>query len=115
MGARSACISSGELIVDPMCGAGIILLEAAQCWSFATYLGFDVDQTQLNRLAANRDLLSGRSRRGMHVVRGDATHLPLPDGCVDAIVCDLPFGKLFGSEAQPEPGTKRMALSSCRG
>ncbi|CAK0803607.1 unnamed protein product [Prorocentrum cordatum] len=93
--ARSANIAPGELVVDPMCGSGIILLEAAQCWRGAAYLGFDLDEAQLRRFAGNlRQLSRGHA---ISACRADVVRLPLPDGSVDAIVCDLPFGRQHGT------------------
>uniref|UniRef100_A0A7S0A0H3 THUMP domain-containing protein n=1 Tax=Pyrodinium bahamense TaxID=73915 RepID=A0A7S0A0H3_9DINO len=100
--ARSAEIAPGEVVLDPMCGAGIILLEAAQCWREACYLGFDADPLQLQRSAANLGLLSGRTGHAVSLARAGVTCLPLAAGAIDAIVCDLPFGKLYGSEKENE-------------
>eukprot|EP00928_Gymnodinium_smaydae_P037422 TRINITY_DN25981_c0_g2_i1.p1 TRINITY_DN25981_c0_g2~~TRINITY_DN25981_c0_g2_i1.p1 ORF type:complete len:443 (-),score=56.10 TRINITY_DN25981_c0_g2_i1:570-1898(-) len=100
--ARSVDIQPGEVVLDPMCGAGIVLLEAAQRWRDAVYLGFDMDTGQLSRLASNLENLSSRARRVISLARADATRLPLASDSVDAIVCDLPFGKLHGSEAENE-------------
>lgn len=100
--AKSAGITPGEVVVDPMCGSGIILLEAAQCWGNAFYLGFDCDASQLARSDCNLQLLSGRIRTAVALACGDATRLPLPDASCDAVLCDLPFGKLYGSEEDNE-------------
>lgn len=100
--ARTLDVAPGEVVVDPMCGAGIILLEAVQCWQEALYFGFDESAQQLQRAAENLQLLSGACRQHVALARADATCLPLAAGSVDAIVCDLPFGKLFGSEATNE-------------
>jgi len=99
---RSASIAPGEVVIDPMCGSGIILLEAAQCWNEASFLGFDDNVEQVRRTAANADLLVGASRTALNVALGDARHLPLADCSCDVILCDLPFGKLYGSEAANE-------------
>lgn len=98
--AKSAEIAPGETVIDPMCGSGIILLEAAQCWSSGRFIGFDKDASQLSRSTANVQLLSARIRLRLGFVRADATRLPLPDACCDAVICDLPFGKQYGSEAE---------------
>jgi len=100
--AKSASIERGELVLDPMCGSGIILLEAAQCWPGARYLGFDSDAWQLQRSAQNLALLSGRTRSCVGLARGDGSRLPLPDACADVVLCDLPFGKQFGSLEENE-------------
>eukprot|EP00931_Biecheleriopsis_adriatica_P077298 TRINITY_DN50886_c0_g1_i1.p1 TRINITY_DN50886_c0_g1~~TRINITY_DN50886_c0_g1_i1.p1 ORF type:complete len:448 (-),score=106.17 TRINITY_DN50886_c0_g1_i1:41-1273(-) len=96
--ARSVEPAPGELVVDPMCGSGIVLLEAAQCWTGAYYLGFDRDRAQLDRSAGNLRNLSRDVAQCLCFGLGDASQLPLSDGSVDAIVCDLPFGKQYGSE-----------------
>lgn len=100
--ARSLDIKPGEVILDPMCGASIILLEAAQCWREALYLGFDSDASQIQRSASNLELLASHISRNVSLCQGDARRLPLSSASVDAIVCDLPFGKLFGSEEENE-------------
>lgn len=99
--ARSADIAPGDVVVDPMCGSGIILLEAARCWS-ACYMGFDHSPTQLARSLGNLQLLSGSSHAAVSFAQGRVERLPLGDGCCDVLLCDLPFGKQFGSEADNE-------------
>lgn len=94
-------VEPGDVVVDPMCGSGIILLEAVQCWR-ATYLGFDNDISQLERSQANLELMSARLRCTVSLGLASATRLPLSSASVDKIVCDLPFGKMFGSEAENE-------------
>eukprot|EP00929_Paragymnodinium_shiwhaense_P115929 TRINITY_DN8509_c0_g1_i4.p1 TRINITY_DN8509_c0_g1~~TRINITY_DN8509_c0_g1_i4.p1 ORF type:complete len:423 (-),score=39.13 TRINITY_DN8509_c0_g1_i4:112-1380(-) len=101
--ARSLEIKPGEVVMDPMCGSGIVLLEAAQCWRHAFYLGFDVEPSQLERSVANTKLLAGHIGRTISIQRGDASRLPLSSGSVDAVVCDLPFGKQFGSPFKRAP------------
>ncbi|CAE8687150.1 unnamed protein product [Polarella glacialis] len=96
--ARSVEPMSGELVVDPMCGSGIVLFEAAQCWQGAYYLGFDNDSSQLERSIQNLQMVGPEVAQSLSLARGDARRLPLLDASVDAIVCDLPFGKQFGSE-----------------
>eukprot|EP00927_Polykrikos_kofoidii_P066525 TRINITY_DN62104_c0_g1_i1.p1 TRINITY_DN62104_c0_g1~~TRINITY_DN62104_c0_g1_i1.p1 ORF type:complete len:439 (-),score=83.32 TRINITY_DN62104_c0_g1_i1:71-1387(-) len=100
--ARSVDVEPGQVVLDPMCGCGIILLEAAQCWRGAQYVGIDNDPLQLERSVANSDVLCARLRQSVSFLLGDATCLPLATASVDAVVCDLPFGKLHGSEADNE-------------
>ncbi|CAJ1406597.1 unnamed protein product [Effrenium voratum] len=96
--ARTIEPALGELVVDPMCGSGIVLLEAAQCWRGAFYLGFEEDPRQLERCRQNRSLVSPDAAASVGFARGDARRLPLPNSSVAAVVCDLPFGKQYGSE-----------------
>ncbi|CAL1134105.1 unnamed protein product [Cladocopium goreaui] len=88
----------GEVVIDPMCGSGIVLFEAAQCWQGAYYLGFDQDRQQLERSTSNLKLLAADVAQSLSFARGDARALPLETSSVDAILCDLPFGKQYGSE-----------------
>jgi len=100
--AKSAEVKPGEVVLDPMCGSGIILLEAAQSWREACYLGFDVDASQLERSATNMRLLSHSIRAKISLAQADVTRIPLPSQSVDAVICDLPFGKQWGSEEENE-------------
>uniref|UniRef100_A0A3Q3MY95 THUMP domain containing 2 n=1 Tax=Mastacembelus armatus TaxID=205130 RepID=A0A3Q3MY95_9TELE len=70
-----AQIQPGFCVVDPMCGVGTILIEAAQEHKVRTeiYTVF-LCVCQLQKL------------------------LPLPSASVDAVVCDLPFGRKFGTK-----------------
>ncbi|CAE7204150.1 Thumpd3 [Symbiodinium sp. CCMP2592] len=97
--ARSVEPSPGDVIVDPMCGSGIVLFEAAQCWRGACYLGFDVDASQLERSGENLAMLAPEVAASLAFARGDARRLPLSGSSVDAVVCDMPFGKQYGTEA----------------
>jgi len=45
--ARTGNIQPGDVVCDPMCGKGIVLVEAALNWPDATYLGLDIDPQQL--------------------------------------------------------------------
>eukprot|EP00438_Fugacium_kawagutii_P023896 Skav216902 [mRNA] locus=scaffold685:137994:143684:- [translate_table: standard] len=59
----AADVKLGEVLLDPMCGTGMLLTEAP----------------------------------GGCQVLGISAKRPLPDGSVDVIVCDLPFGRQFGT------------------
>ncbi|CAK0814875.1 unnamed protein product, partial [Prorocentrum cordatum] len=45
--ARSAELMPGELVLDPMCGRGVTLVEAALSWPSCRYVGVDNDAEQL--------------------------------------------------------------------
>lgn len=52
--ARSARIGREDVVLDPMCGRGTILLEALRCWPEANrYIGIDQNDEQLARFYMN--------------------------------------------------------------
>jgi 23S rRNA G2445 N2-methylase RlmL len=83
---------AGEVVLDPMCGAGTILAEAVewgrrlsaplQVW------GGDIDPGNLRAAATNLRRL-GRTL----LARWNAARLPLPDQSVDCLLSNPPFGK----------------------
>ncbi|XP_077585883.1 U6 snRNA (guanine-N(2))-methyltransferase THUMPD2 [Stigmatopora nigra] len=95
--AQLAHIQAGFLVLDPMCGAGTILIEAAQEHKLACFLGFDIDEGQLKKASDNVEFAKLGAR--MHVLRASTTAMPLPSASVDAVVCDLPFGRKFGNKS----------------
>ncbi|MBT3269741.1 RNA methyltransferase [Candidatus Poribacteria bacterium] len=84
-----------DIFLDPMCGAGTILIERAYCMPYLIASGGDADA---GALAAARDNLLS-VRRPVSLTRWDATHLPVPDGTVSRIASNLPFGK---QHSEPE-------------
>jgi len=97
--ARTAELKPGDRVLDPMCGKAVILIEASLSWPSCEYLGLDIDQAQLQGASSNAQLLvPSRSGSGrLDLLFGDARRLPLPTGSVDALVCDVPFGKQHGT------------------
>ncbi|GLZ81738.1 hypothetical protein Afil01_65450 [Actinorhabdospora filicis] len=92
---RLAKIEPGQTVVDPCCGAGTLLVTAGQMAEPGELLGFDLMDRWVEAARENLD-----ARRVPCVVaRGDAAALPLPDGSVDRLVANLPFGKRVGSHA----------------
>lgn len=81
------------VILDPMCGVGAVLLEAAQEYSNAVFLGMDTETSQLQKAAENLKA-SGMEGR-VQLLRSSAIEIPLADGAVDVVLCDVPFGRKF--------------------
>jgi tRNA G10 N-methylase Trm11 len=78
--------SPGRILLDPCCGAGTILAEAAAAgW---TAEGSDIDAAAVET--------AGRAATGVPVQLGDARDLLLADDCVGACVSWLP-GRVPGS------------------
>ncbi|XP_074060488.1 U6 snRNA (guanine-N(2))-methyltransferase THUMPD2 isoform X2 [Macrotis lagotis] len=91
--ASLAEISVGALVLDPMCGLGTILLEAAKEWPHASYLGADVSDSQL--LGACDNLKTAGLVSRIELLKFSVTELPLLSESVDVIISDIPFGKKF--------------------
>ncbi|XVH32930.1 TIGR01177 family methyltransferase [Haloferacaceae archaeon DSL9] len=77
-----------ETVLDPMCGTGGVLLEAGLVG--ARTIGIDAQRKMVRGARRNLDAFVDGDA---HVVRGDATRLPLPDDSVDAVVFDAPYGR----------------------
>jgi 23S rRNA G2445 N2-methylase RlmL len=78
-----------DIFIDPMCGAGTILIERAYCMPYLMANGGDVDPEAIS--AASENLYS--VNRPVSLSRWDATKLPIPSRTVSRIACNLPFGR----------------------
>ena len=80
-----------------MAGRGSLLAEAARMFPDAHYLGMDMTNNQLRRMAQNFHV--SRSGASFDVLTASVTANPcLRPGSVDAILCDLPYGRMYGSQ-----------------
>jgi len=77
-------VEAGELICDPFCGTGGLLIEA-RCIGART-VGSDFDRVMLTGSRRNLPSETG-------LLLADAMHLPLADRSVDAVATDLPYGQ----------------------
>lgn len=84
---RLAAVASGMSLLDPCCGSGTILTEAAQYE--AKMIGSDIDPQAI--IAANANLAAAGLQIPLH--RWDARAVPLPDHSIDRIVSNLPWGR----------------------
>ncbi|XP_034754723.1 THUMP domain-containing protein 2 isoform X2 [Etheostoma cragini] len=94
--ASLAQIQAGFCVVDPMCGVGTILIEAAQEHKASHFLGVDIDDGQLQKANENVEFAVLGNR--IHLLKASSMMLPLPSASVDVVVCDLPFGRKFGTK-----------------
>lgn len=78
-----SCARSGDIIVDPFCGTGGILIEG-ELMGMQT-LGGDFDPTMIHGSRLNIPSST--------LLVSDATRLPLRDQSVDTVVTDFPYGQ----------------------
>jgi len=99
---RLAELQPGQIVLDPMCGAGTLLAEAALAARDAgrrqgqrfplKLIGGDSDKDAVAAATANlRPLAEARLNLW------DAKKLPLHERSVDCILCNPPFGKQLGA------------------
>ncbi|MBB2908868.1 SAM-dependent methyltransferase [Streptosporangium becharense] len=74
-------------VLDPCCGAGTLLVEAGALQPEARLHGFDLDPDALRAARAN-----AAGSPAVTLRPADAGDLPLPDGSVDRVVCNPPWG-----------------------
>jgi 23S rRNA G2445 N2-methylase RlmL len=96
-----------QVMLDPMCGAGTLLAEQLalgrhEHGAKVRVLGGDLDMQAL-RLAEVNLRPVGRA----HLVRWDATRLPLADASIDAMASNPPFGVQLGEPEEMAPLYRR--------
>lgn len=82
-----------DVVLDPACGIGTILIERAELGRYGMLLGGDHDP---EALAAAR-LNVGPRYKPIELRAWDAVAMPLKDGSVTKLVTNLPWGMKFGS------------------
>ncbi|XP_054841021.1 THUMP domain-containing protein 2 isoform X3 [Eublepharis macularius] len=91
--ASFAEIQAGAFVLDPTCGLGTILLEAATEWTNAHYLGTDISASQLQGAYSNIQAAGLMGK--IDLLKASVTELPLPPESIDVVFADFPFGKKF--------------------
>src|SRR5262245_5779067 len=84
---RLVGVAPGQSLLDPCCGAGTILAEAGKFG--AAVRGGDIDSEAVS--AARMNLRAARGAENINF--WDARALPIPDGSVERIVSNLPWGR----------------------
>lgn len=80
-----------DTFLDPMCGAGTILIERALFGRYKQLLGGDNSKEAIRACRIN----IGNKYKPIKIRKWDATKLPLEKNSVDKIVSNLPFGKQY--------------------
>ncbi len=85
-----------DIVLDPLCGAGTLLIERGLLASADRLIGGDirVEAVQMARRNAKAAEVQASWREW------DARHLPLQDASVTRILSNLPFGKQIGSHEE---------------
>lgn len=99
-------VQEGDVFLDPLCGAGTLLIERARAGRHHLLLGGDQNPQAVAHTAQN----FGPRHRPRGILRWDATCLPLPAACVDRVVANLPWGAQHGSP-QTNPALYTGALA----
>ena len=83
----------GDIFLDPMCGAGTVMIERALAGRYALIQGGDIDEQAVADTLEN----FGNRHKPRDVYHWDARQLPLPDQSVDKVATNLPWGRQVGS------------------
>lgn len=105
---RMLNVNSGQVIVDPMCGAGTILGELAENAQMHQQREVDLWAGDVDRQALLKATINLRRFAPKMCVRWDATVLPLPSKSVDGIISNPPFGKQLSDPKEIGPLYYRM-------
>lgn len=86
-------LRSSDIFLDPMCGAGTILIERALTSRYRLLIGGDIRKKAVHHTLTN----FGSKHQPRKIFQWDATYIPLNDLSVDKVGTNLPWGRHFGS------------------
>jgi tRNA (guanine6-N2)-methyltransferase len=88
--------ASDDIVLDPMCGAGTVLIERAHLGRYQQLIGGDSDRVSL---AAARENVGPRYKP-IEFHLWDATSIGLETASVTKVISNLPWGMRHGSHAE---------------
>ena len=91
--------SASDVYLNLACGSGTLLVERAALAPAGRLVGCDADASALACAAQN---VAAAGLDNVELERWDISAIPLPQGSVDALAVDLPFGQLVGSHRHNE-------------
>ncbi|MHB8516468.1 MAG: methyltransferase domain-containing protein [Dehalococcoidia bacterium] len=97
----------GDVVLDPMAGAGTVLRERAEAARAAHITGGDIDPAAVAAARTN----AGRQAA---LALWDATRLPLRTGSIDAIITNPPYGRQHGTPGGIEPLYRGLLREAAR-
>lgn len=95
-----SCTREGEVLLDPFCGTGGMVMEANLIGIRA--VGSDMDPFMVRGSRLNVT--------GGEILQADARSLPFPTASFDAVVTDLPYGQSVSIRAESLDSLYRTAL-----
>lgn len=98
----------GQVLLDPFCGTGGILIEAGMIGCRA--LGGDIDPRMV---AGSRKNLTALGVRDAEVREADVSSWSSPAGAVDAIATDPPYGRSASTAKEPIGKLYARAFGAC--
>eukprot|EP00929_Paragymnodinium_shiwhaense_P048140 TRINITY_DN24386_c0_g1_i2.p1 TRINITY_DN24386_c0_g1~~TRINITY_DN24386_c0_g1_i2.p1 ORF type:complete len:496 (-),score=64.63 TRINITY_DN24386_c0_g1_i2:269-1756(-) len=95
---RAAGIQQGATVLDPFCGSGTVLLEAAE-WLNGRFtgIGFDTNRRAATGATANAKAEGYENCCTFHCLDARAMRKVCEDESVDAVVCNVPWGVQTGN------------------
>jgi tRNA (guanine6-N2)-methyltransferase len=85
-----------DVLLDPLCGAGTILIERGLVARHRLLLGGEMDEAALAAAVTN----IGPRHKPRQLFHWDARRLPLTEGSVTKVATNLPFGVKIGDPRQ---------------
>ncbi len=82
-----------DAVLDPMCGAGTLVIERALLAPYGTLAGGDISPDAVTMAKRNAGFAGIRAIWQMW----DARAIPLPDASITCLLSNLPFGKQIGN------------------
>ncbi len=79
---------AGETVLDPMCGAGTVLIERHEI-GHARLIGSDLFEAAMTEARINTRAASVPA----HLIQADARHMPYPTGSIDVVISNPPWGR----------------------
>lgn len=87
--AKLAEIQAGDVVLDPCCGVGTLLIEAALAFPAKTYMGNDINEESIALAVKNAEA----AQVDISFMKGDAKALAIPAASVDKIISNPPWGR----------------------
>lgn len=104
---RLAAVRPGQVVLDPMCGAGTLLAEQA-LYNERFRVAMDVRGGDLDFAAVRAAAINLRRLGAPHLCRWDATRLPFAPATIDHVISNPPFGKQLSSPEEIGPLYRAM-------
>lgn len=90
-----ANVQPGEVVFDPMAGAGTIPIEGSHLFPHSHFIISDLTTSNIDLSRQNVAACAGQGP--ISIILADAQKLPMRPQSIDVVVSDLPFGMRMGS------------------